>query len=183
MTSSDVGGTDAHQLLRRASEGDDAATGALVRQYVRRATLLARQLVGDADEAEDVVAEAFVVALERAATFREGEPVGPWLYGIVRRLAVRQLRRAARRRWLLLRWRPEPPRVSDPASTVEARDTIDRVAHIVKELPEMQRQCFSLVVHDGLDMTEVATMFDIAPSTVRQHVHRAREAIRVKLHA
>lgn len=171
------------QLLRRAADGDNAATAALVRQYVRRATLLARQLVGDADDAEDVVAEAFVVALERATTFREGEPVGPWFYGIVRRIAARQRRRAARRRWLLARWHPEPRSEPDPAYRVEARDAIDRVALIVKELPEMQRQCFALVVQGGLDMTEVATMFDIAPSTVRQHVYRAREAIRATFHA
>src|SRR5215472_12904619 len=133
-----MGDADDSQLLRRAADGDEAATGALVRQYVRRATLLARQLVGDADDAEDVVAEAFVVALDRASTFREGEPLGPWLYGIVRRIAARQRRRTARRRWLLSRWRPEPPRMLDPGSSAEARDTIDRVAGIVKELPEMQ---------------------------------------------
>lgn len=183
MERSDVGDADDSQLLHRAADGDEVATGALVRQYVRRATLLARQLVGDADEAEDVVAEAFVVALDRAATFRDGEPLGPWLYGIVRRIAVRQRRRATRRQWLLSRWRPEPRRVPDPASSAEARDTIDRVALLVKALPEMQRQCFALVVHGGLDIAEVATMFDISPSTVRQHVHRAREAIREKLHA
>src|SRR5215469_1099092 len=128
-----------YQLLRQAAHGDDVATGVLVRRYVRRATLLARQLVGDADEAEDVVAEVFMIALERAATFREGEPVGPWLYGIVRRIAARQRRRAARRRWLLSRWLPEPRHMSDPGSSVEARDTIDRVAGIVQGLPEMQR--------------------------------------------
>ena len=70
------------------------ATSSLVRQYVRPATMFARQLVGDSDDAEDVVAEAFVIAIERAATFRRGEPVGPWLYGIVRRVAAKYRRRA-----------------------------------------------------------------------------------------
>lgn len=174
---------DDGQLLARAAGGDDAATEELVRVFVRPATLFARQLVGDADEAEDIVAESFVIALDRANTFRKGEPVGPWLYGIVRRVAARYQRRAARRRWLLTRWplerRPEP----DPARGAEVRDTLDRVARMVAELPDMQRQCFTLVVRDGLDMLEVATMFGIAPSTVRQHVHRAREAIRERLDA
>ena len=180
-----MGDTDDGPLLRRAAAGDDAATTDLVRRYVRRATLFARQLVGNSDDAEDVVAEAFVIALDRAATFRAGESVGPWLYGIVRRVATKYRRRASRRRWLLNRWRPEASR-ADPAQLAAARDALDRVAAIVSGLPDMQRQCFDLVVHSGLDITEVATMFDIAPSTVRQHVHRARQAIRSRfpeLHA
>lgn len=165
------------RLLGRAVSGDDAATTEIVRRYVRRATLFARQLVGDPDDAEDVVAEAFVIALDRASTFREGESLGPWLYGIVRRVSAKYRRRASRRRWLLRAWRPES-READPGAIVAIRDSLDRVAAIVQQLPAMQRQCFDLVVQSGLDITEVATMFDIAPSTVRQHVHRAREAIR-----
>jgi RNA polymerase sigma-70 factor (ECF subfamily) len=172
-----VGDADDGHLLRRAASGDDAATADLVRRYVRRATLFARQLVGDSDDAEDVVAEAFVIALDRAATFRSGESVGAWLYGIVRRVAAKYRRRASRRRWLLKRWRPEARR-ADPAQLAADRDALDRVAAMVSGLPDMQRQCFDLVVYSGLDITEVATMFDIAPSTVRQHVHRARQAIR-----
>jgi RNA polymerase sigma-70 factor (ECF subfamily) len=172
-----VGDADDGHLLRRAASGDDAATADLVRRYVRRTTLFARQLVGDSDDAEDVVAEAFVIALDRAATFRESESVGPWLYGIVRRVAAKYRRRASRRRWLLKRWRPEARR-ADPAQLAADRDALDRVAAMVSGLPDMQRQCFDLVVYSGLDITEVATMFDIAPSTVRQHVHRARQAIR-----
>lgn len=174
---------DDGQLLARAAGGDDAATEELVRLYVRRATLFARQLVGDADDAEDIVAESFMIAFDRAATFRKGEPVGPWLYGIVRRVAVRYRRRAARRRWLLARWPIERRAAPDPARGAEIRDTLDRAARIVANLPEMQRQCFTLVVRDGLDMMEVATMFGIAISTVRQHVYRAREAIRERLDA
>lgn len=173
-----MGDADDGYLLRRAVSGDDAATAEIVRRYVRRATLFARQLVGDQDDAEDVVAEAFVIALDRAATFREGESLGPWLYGIVRRVAAKYRRRASRRRWLLRAWRPVRTEISDPSQLVSVRDTIDRVAAIVQELPAMQRQCFDLVVQGGLDIQEVATMFDIAPSTVRQHVHRAREVIR-----
>jgi RNA polymerase sigma-70 factor (ECF subfamily) len=169
--------------LRRAASGDDAATGELVRRYVRRTTLFARQLVGDADDAEDIAAEAFVIAIERAMTFREGGSVGPWLYGIVRRVAAKYRRRAARRRWLLRAWRPSRPLAPDPAELAAAHDAIDRAEAIVRDLPEMQRQCFDLVVHSGLDIQEVASMFDIAPSTVRQHVYRAREAIRARFDA
>jgi len=178
-----VGDGDDGQLLRHAASGDEAATGALVRLYVRRATLLARQLIGDQDDAEDIVAEAFVIALERAATFRTGEPVGPWLYGIVRRVAARYHRRGVRRRGLLARWWPERRIEADSSHGAELQDTLDRLARIARELPEMQRQCFALVVRDGLNIGEVATMFGIAPSTVRQHVYRARATIRAQWNA
>ena len=59
---------DDAELLRRAADGDDAAAAILVRRYVRPVTLFAARLVGDVDDAEDVVADAFVIALDRAAT-------------------------------------------------------------------------------------------------------------------
>src|SRR5579862_3072990 len=110
---------------------DDCQLLEFVRLFVRPATLFARQLVGDADEAEDIVAESFVIALDRAPTFRTGEPFGPWLYGIIRRVAARSQRRAARRRWLLARWPLERRAAPDPARGAEVGDALDRVARIV----------------------------------------------------
>jgi RNA polymerase sigma-70 factor (ECF subfamily) len=170
--------TDA-DLLTRTARGDDAAFTQLVARHIRASTLLAAQLVGDRDEAEDIVQRAFIVVLARASTFDRMRPFPPWLFGIVRRLAQNQLARVARRRRLWRQWRgDQDDRVApSAASRAEARGDLEAVARAASALPEMQRACFELVAVRGLSPAEVAAMHGISESTVRQHVFRARQAI------
>ncbi|MGH7634347.1 MAG: RNA polymerase sigma factor, partial [Gemmatimonadaceae bacterium] len=74
-------------LLARMTTGDREACDMLVRRHIRAATLFAAQLMGDRDDAEDVVQAAFILASERAAELDSTRPFAPWLFGVVRRLA------------------------------------------------------------------------------------------------
>ena len=65
--------TDA-ELLSETVRGDAAAFARLVRRYIRPATFLAAQLVGDRDEAEDIVPDAFSVVYRQARTFDTAHP-------------------------------------------------------------------------------------------------------------
>src|SRR5579884_2585774 len=105
-------------LLAAASRGDGAAFGVLVRRYIRSATLLAAQLLGDADDAEDVVQDAFTIVYREAGAFDTSRPFGPWLFGIVRRLASNRRARDARRFRLLRMWGTHP----DSSSAADRAD-------------------------------------------------------------
>lgn len=165
------------ELLSRGAAGEGRAFGVLVRRYVQSATSLALELVGNRDDAEDVVQEAFLVALDRAAVFDPMRPFGAWLHGIVRHKAMRLRVRAARRRRLLrlFGWPESPPPSGDRE---DASMTVAKAAALVQTLPEMQRRCFDLHVGRGLPTAEVAAQCGIAESTVRQHIFRARTALR-----
>lgn len=165
------------ELLARGAAGDGAAFGVLVRRHLRSATTLALELVGSLDDAEDVVQEAFLVALDRARSFDAGRPFAPWLHGIVRNKAMRARARAARRRRLLRLFGARDPGQHD-AEHVELAMTAARARVLVASLPAMQRQCFDLHVGLGLPTADVAARFGIAESTVRQHLFRARAALR-----
>lgn len=170
------------ELVEAAARGDSAAFGTLVRRHIRASTLFAAQLMGDQDEAEDVVQDAFTVVYRQARTFDRTRPFAPWLYGIVRRIAHDRRRRVARRRRLLDDWWIRNP--SDVAqSEVDVDETIvlDRVASRVRSLPQMQRACFELVAVHGITPAEVASLHGISESTVRQHVFRARRRLRSEL--
>jgi RNA polymerase sigma-70 factor (ECF subfamily) len=164
-------------LLARSATGDGAAFGVLVRRHLRTATALALDIVGNLDDAEDVVQEAFLVTLDRARTFDAARPFASWLLGIVRNKAIRQRTRAARRRRLLrlFGW-PEPTVMQE--ERVDAEATMARARVLLDALPEMQRRCFDLHVSLGLPTPVVAERCGIAESTVRQHVFRARAALR-----
>lgn len=171
------------ELLAAAADHDGAAFTLLVRRYIRAATLLAAQLLGDADDAEDVVQVAFTIVYRDAAKFDGGRPLGPWLYAIVRRLASNRRARDARRGRMLARWGrdTEPAPAPPPDAAVQASVDGGVAARAMTSLPPMQRACFELVVVKELSIEEVAAMHGIAESTVRQHLFRARAALRQSL--
>lgn len=169
-------------LLVRLADGDERACAELVQRYARPATLFAAQLMGDRDEAEDLVQAAFVLAVKRAGELDPSRPFGPWLFGVVRRLAAKRHERRARRRALWQRWHGgDERRAPSVESTVEAASDLALVRRELRALAVMQRACFELVVLRDVAVDDVAAMYDISPSTVRQHVFRARQALRAKL--
>lgn len=171
-----------YELLVRIGAGDHGALGLLIRRYVRPITLFAEQVLGDRDDAEDVAAETFLVVMRQAGTFdaSRGE-VRNWLYAIARSIARRSNVRKRRRFTLWQTWGMQSGVDPGPIRATEAREMLGLVARIMDDLPRMQRQCFELHVVRGLDVEEVATMFDVSPATVRQHVFRARRVIRDRL--
>jgi len=175
--------TDA-ALLAATAAGDDVAFAALVRRHVRAATLLAVQFLGDRAAAEDVTQDAFVVVHRNARKFDMERAFSPWFFAIVRRLALNRRSRDLRRARLLRLWgwmaRHEPRSVR-PEIVLNAQLDAATAKRAVDGLPAMQRACFDLVAVRGFTTEEVAAMHGISESTVRQHVFRARAAIRSQL--
>lgn len=173
--------TDA-QLLAEAAAGNGAAFGVLVRRHIRAGTLFAAQLLGDADDAEDVVQDAFGVVHRDARSFEADRPFGPWFYAIVRRLAENRRARERRRARLLQFWKPAQAAPAPDAGVIARLDEA-AAARAMEDLPPMQRACFELVAVRDVSIAEVAAMHDISESTVRQHVFRARQALRTAIDA
>jgi len=180
---SNDGRSDA-ELLAATGRGDDAAFAVLVRRHIRVATLLAAQLLGDRDEAEDIVQDAFTVVHRNARTFDAERPFAAWFFAIVRRLASNRRSRDVRRERLLRLWGKGTTAASASSPADDALlARLDAVAarRAMEDLSPMQRACFELVAVRDLSIAEVAVMHGISESTVRQHVFRARAALRAIL--
>ena len=161
--------------------GEGAAFAVLVRRYIRTATLLAAQLLGDRDDAEDIVQDAFTAVHRNARTFDAARPFAPWFFAIVRRLAANRKSRDLRREQLLRTWRirAAPETASQSADdALLVRLDVAAAKRAIEDLSPMQRACFELVVVRDLSIENVAAMHGISESTVRQHVFRARAAVR-----
>ena len=168
------------ELLAAAARGDGAAFAVLVRRYIRAGTLLAAQLLGDRDDAEDVVQDAFTTVHRNAGAFHATRPFGPWFFAIVRRLSANRRSRERRRAQLLRLFGKElAERTSaNVESAVVARLDGAAALRALGDLSPMQRACIELVVLRGLSTEEVAVMPGISEATVRQHVFRARASLR-----
>jgi RNA polymerase sigma-70 factor (sigma-E family) len=130
---------------------------------------LARLLLDEPCDAEEVVQEAFTRLLAARAGLRDPDKAPVWLRSTVMNLARARLRRRA----VALRHRSAPDPPASPADDeVLADDDRRRVVAVLRRLPLRQRQCLALRHWSGLTEREIAETLDISTGTVKQHVHR-----------
>jgi RNA polymerase sigma-70 factor (ECF subfamily) len=183
-----VSGTESHasapaeesELVERVRDGDTEAFGELVRRYQRRVYAVAHRLMRQREDAEDLVQDAFMTALDKLDTFDERRPFGPWLFRILVNRGTSQIR--ARK----IRATEEiPASVGDDAATpdriAERAEAATRVHAAIAGLTERQRLVVQLHEIDGFTSAEVAGMLEIAEPTVRWTLHEARKRLRAEL--
>jgi RNA polymerase sigma-70 factor, ECF subfamily len=164
-------------LVERVRRGDVEAFDGLVRIHLRRAHAVAYRLMGHREDAEDLVQDAFLAALERIDTFQAGRPFGPWFYRILvnRGLNARKSRSLRRTDEI-----PEQAPSSSVAPDREAErgELKARLRTALVALPEKQRMVVELFELEGFSGPEIAEILEIPDGTVRWHLHEARRALK-----
>jgi RNA polymerase sigma-70 factor (ECF subfamily) len=120
-------------------------------------------------DAEDVVADVFLVAWRRLDDVPAGDDALPWLYGVARRTIGNQRRGTARRANLKARLEQttERPVVPPPAGTEPALEALSRLSRDDQEL-------LRLVAWEELSHAEIAQALGISVNAVGIRLHRAR---------
>lgn len=145
--------------------------------------MVARAFTRDADEAEDLLQEVWLIAMRRQHDLREERLARSWLYRIVVNLGRTRARQAQRRRQLLEGWwrwaspQPEP----QSASSIEGEQVRRLIWQGISELPELQQQCLLLRLVEGLSTAEAARAVHRAEGTVKVSLHRALKRLRERL--
>ena len=137
---------------------------ALVSQNENRLYRAALSLLGDPQEAEDAVQDAFVRYLERAP--EELENPGAWLMRVLVNNCKSRLRLAWRR--------VGPPPDTLPAPAMEEREVLEELF----ALPPADRAVLHLYYYEGYTTDEIARITGQRPGTVRTRLSRAREKLR-----
>ena len=168
------------ELIEATCRGETDAFEALVARHLSRALAVAYRVVGQREDAEDVVQDAFLAALVKIETFDRGRPFAPWLLRIVANRAINLRKARSLRRTELI----DADTTSDAASPFdeavrsELRGELQRA---LAGLPEQQRWIVELFEIDGFTGPEIAEMLDMPEGTVRWHVHQGRHALRAAL--
>ena len=93
-----ISGLGESQLLRRFVETrDEPAFAALVARHGPMVFGVCRRALGQRADAEDAFQATFLILARKAASIRDGDRLGPWLYGVARRVAARARAAATRR--------------------------------------------------------------------------------------
>jgi len=165
------------ELVERVRRGDGRAFDTLVTGYMRRAFSVAFRLLGQKEDAEDLVQDTFIVVLQRIDTFQPGRPFAPWFFRI---LVNRGLN--ARKARALRTVDPIPESISSsapsPEHEAERAELRDRLRAAMARLPERQRLVVDLYELEGFSGAEIAEILEISDGTVRWHLHEARKALR-----
>jgi RNA polymerase sigma-70 factor (ECF subfamily) len=167
-------------LLLRVQEGDRSAFDVLVRRHLPRARLIARRLMQDPEDADDLVQDAFLRALDRIGTFDISRAFEPWFT----RLLVNLGRDQQRKRMVRQTDSHDPeaipggPRPDREAERSELRSSL---AQALAALPERQRLVVTLFEIDGRSTEEIAGMLNVSQVTIRWHLHQARRTLRAAL--
>ena len=164
-------------LVARVQAGDMDAYGTLVRDHLRRAFALAYRVMGQREDAEDLVQDAFLVALERIQSFEAGRPFGPWFFRILVNRGLNARRSRAVRRTEQV---PDeaPARTESPAVHAERMELRGRLRTALDALPERQRVAIEMFELEGFTSAEIGEVLGIPDGTVRWYLHQARRTLR-----
>jgi RNA polymerase sigma-70 factor (ECF subfamily) len=142
---------------------------------------LAYRLVGNEDDARDVVQEAYLRAYRGLRRFRGDCAVTTWLHRITVNAAARALERRSRSRVALLDESLDVPDLRperDPESAASAADDRVRLVEALSGLPDGLRMV--VVLRDIYDLShkEIARQLGISQAAAKVRLHRARRALR-----
>ena len=179
--------TDA-ALVQRTLRGETLAYNHLVGRYQRQVYNLAFRMVGNAEDAYDLVQDTFLRAYSALASFRQDASFLTWLYKICSNLSIDLLRSRRAKGAVSLQEELEDgrepaaeERQSSPEDTV-VRDAIgDIVQREVMNLPERYRIVVVMRHLQGMSIEEISQQLNIPSGTVKTHLFRARDMLRGRL--
>ena len=172
---------DERALIERVQAGDTGAYDALVSLHLRRVVSIARGIVRNSEDAEDLAQEAFVRAYRSIDRFRAGEPFGPWIHRIVTNLALDALKSRRRGSHESISGLEEAPRRDRADLAARSNEIARRIEDALAELPEMQRVVATLHLVEQFEHPEIAAMTSLTEGTVRSHLSHARRKLKEKL--
>jgi RNA polymerase sigma-70 factor (ECF subfamily) len=182
-----TGLNDDQGLIEACRAGQTQAFGELVRRYQDRLYPTILRLTGSAEDAHDLLQDAFLRAYEKLGRFHGDSSFYTWLY----RIAVNLALSGRRRKRLTLRFSgtrrdepidpPDPSEQSDPTLPLERAERSATIQRALDALAPDHRAVVVLKEFDGLRYEEVAAALGIPVGTVRSRLHRARCELRERL--
>lgn len=173
------------ELVRRVADRDADALATLYDRYSATLLGLARRVLRDTEEAEDVLQEVFVQVWRQASRYDgRRSSVSTWLVLITRSRAIDRLRtRQVKERTAEASRQENPASHTSPEGmgAVLSDERRRRLARVLGDLPEEQRQVIELAFYRGLTQTEIAEQVSIPLGTVKTRTLLAMKKLRAAL--
>jgi RNA polymerase sigma-70 factor (ECF subfamily) len=179
---------DDSQLIQQSVRGDRAAFGLLVRRYQDRLFNTVVRILGNADDAADIVQESFLHAFVKLEAFKGNARFFTWLYRIAVNASISMKRK---QKTLLssdshealpaLMESIDRSEASRPESALDRRERIERLEFALNRLTPDHRAVIVLKEIEELSYESIAEILGVPVGTVRSRLHRARLELRDQL--
>jgi RNA polymerase sigma factor (sigma-70 family) len=183
-----LGREDQTELVEAARRGNRDAAEALLELHELLVFRTCRRLLPQGEDVEAAVQETFLRALRNLGQFTGEGRFGSWLAAIAVNLCRDRLRRRRLVPFLALEVHDEdgtdplgvvPSGDPNPERVAMARQAVRRLHGEVARLPRRQQEVFTLRFFVGLDLGGIATALGVDVGTVKTHLHRAVQRVRV----
>ena len=180
------------EVVKRVLAGDTMSFELLMRRYNRRLYRIARGVLRNDADAEDVVQDAYLLAYENLGQFKEKGALPAWLAKITLNEALGRLRRTQEAEGSISFDDPEQGEeanfMADLISSLPspeqnaARGEVRRLLELaIDALPDAYRMVFLLCGVEEMSVAETANCLDVEPATVKTRYHRARKILQQQL--
>lgn len=165
-------------LILRCQAGDQAAFAELVQRYHRRIRYYVRKMVGNQQDAEDILQEIWFAVFRGLPRLVDPASFPGWLYRIARNLSYGELRRRQPQHRLV----EETPTVEPLTSADEfSADEVERIHRGLDELSPQLREVLILRFLEEMRYEEIAKVIGAPVGTVRSRIYYGKRALREAL--
>lgn len=178
------------EVVERVRGGDTALYEVLMRRYNQRLFRIARAILRDDDEAEDVVQDAYLRAYASLYQFAGKAKFSTWLAKITVHEASSRLRQRKRLQDLAVNRNREPQRMEavkssdpDPEQQTLRYEAVSLLEAAVDALPDIYRCVFVLRQIENMSTGETAKLLELSEESVKVRLLRARRMLRKELFA
>jgi len=188
----DVRDMDA-QLMVRFKEGNTEAFDTLFRKHLFRVVNFAYRFVRNRAVAEELAQDIFLKVYENAGNYAVQAKFTTWLYTIATNVCLNEVRRPHFKAKHQSLYRIdanggaeeeigiEAETTSSPDALLERQGIEDAIKSALEHVPEKQRIAFILNKYQELSYAEVAEVLEVSEKAVKSLIHRAKEALALKL--
>jgi RNA polymerase sigma-70 factor (ECF subfamily) len=183
-----------HELIAAIRDGDEIAFQEIVRRYRNPITNFVYRMIDDYDRSVELAQETFIRVYTSASRYQANYSFSTYIYRIASNLAISELRRRKRRRFVSL-FSPftnddgemmeiDPPDANPLVLDQMIEDERRRaVARAITSLPEKYRSALVLRDVEGMSYDQIASVLSLSEGTVKSRINRARNLLREKLSA
>ncbi len=174
---------DIDRLVALCRESDRNAQFQVYKLYYKAMYNTAIRIIKDADQAEDIMQEAFLKAFTRMDSFKGEVAFGAWLKRIVINESLDQLKKKGKRNETDLE--PVLYKTEDFSAEESGHDyqnlQLKKIKEAIAALKENYRTVLTLLFIEGYDQEEIADIMDLNAGNCRTLISRAKDSLRMKL--
>lgn len=170
------------ELLQLLKQDDSRAYAEVFDRFWPLLHRFSWRMLGDAQEATDIVQDVFVVLWEQRNRLATGSSLRTYLYTVTKNRILMFIRHAkVAARYLDHQQAIIQAEGAHPDEAIYEKELAERIESCLETLPPKARRAFELSRFDQMSYREIATEMNISDSTVKQHISRALRTIRERL--